>query len=242
MADKYGSDSDIFKVRVLGQFPDAAINQLIPRPLVDAARGRHLRVDQYEFAPIILGVDVAWEGDDRSACFLRQGLRSELLGSWRGIDNMTLAGLIAQFEDKHLSDATFIDVGWGTGVIDYLRSIGRNPVPVNFGGKARGAEYVNARSEMWCEMKDWLAAGGAIPDNQDLAEDLVGPQYYFAPSGKRSLEAKKDMKKRGLPSPDLGDALGLTFAAPVYKRPDVERISPWARRTACQTEYNVLKG
>lgn len=241
MAEKYGEDSDIYKVRVLGGFPNASINQLIPRNVVEDARKRKMREDQFRFAPIVLGVDVAWEGDDRSACFMRQGLHSQLLGQWRNVDNITLAGLIAQFEDRHRADAVFVDVGWGTGVIDCLRSLKRNPIPINFGGSPIGGEYVNKRTEMWCLLREWLAEGGQIPDNQDLEEDLVGPQYFFTMKGKRELEAKRDMKKRGLPSPDLADALALTFAAPVYKRAEVERVSPWARKPGCQTEYDVLR-
>jgi hypothetical protein len=121
-------------------------------------------------------------------------------------------------EDEFQSDATFIDVGWGTGVIDYLRSVGRSPVPVNFGGKALGAEYVNKRIEMWDGLRKWLLAGGTIPRMNDLVEDMVGPEYFHAPNGKKGLESKKDMKRRGLPSPDLADALALTFAAPVSKK------------------------
>ena len=217
MRDSYGEESDQYRVRVLGLFPNASIRQLITRDLCDAASTVKMNPSQYSFAPKVLGVDVAWEGDDRSALFLRQGLRAQLLGEWHTIDNMTFGGIIDQAWHKHQVDACFIDVGWGTGVIDFLRSISRDPIPVNFGGKSISAEYVNKRTEMWCELKKWLESGGQIPDNKDLIEDLVGPEYSFASNGRKSLERKVDMKKRGFCSPDLADALALTFAAPVYK-------------------------
>lgn len=219
MEKKYGRDSDIFRVRVLGDFPSASVVQLIPTDIVEQALGKQLTADQYQHAPKVLGVDVAWYGDDRSAVFLRQGLRSQLLGQWRGVDNMTLAGLVAQFEEEHQTDATFIDVGWGTGVIDRLRQLGHSPVPVNFGGKAKKANrYFNLRAEIWCEMKEWLEAGGILPSIDDLKDDLVAPEYGFTSTGKIQLESKEDIKKRGLASPDLADALALTFTAPVMPK------------------------
>lgn len=242
MKQQYGEESDIYRVRVKGEFPNAAITQLIPRALAEEASARKLHPSQYEFAPKVLGVDVAWEGDDRSCVVLRQGIHSRILGQWRNIDNMTLGGLVAQYEDKHGTDATFIDVGWGSGVIDYLRSIGRDPIPVNFGGKAIKTEFVNKRSEMWCEILAWLRDGGQIQAEDDLIDDLAGPEYYFAPNGRKGLERKKDMKKRGLPSPDLADALALTFAAPVTKKqrgPD--RINPFVQdREFAKSDYDVL--
>lgn len=215
MAAEYGEDSDVYRVRVLGDFPRASVVQLIPLDLVEAAMGKHLRADQYNFAPKVLGVDVAWYGDDRSVIVLRQGLMSKVLGKWRDIDNMTLAGLVAQYEDEYQTDTTFVDVGWGTGVIDRLRQMGRNPVAVNFGGRPTSAKYANKRTEMWCELKKWLESGGALPDDEDLRDDLVGPEYSFDPAGRIKLERKEDMKKRGLSSPDIADALALTFAYPV---------------------------
>jgi hypothetical protein len=224
MKTEYGEDSDVYKIRVLGEFPSTSVNQLISRDSAEAAAIRQCSKHQIDFAPVVLGVDVAWEGDDRSVIYLRQGLHSKCLGVYRNIDNMRLGGLVNQFWNEYKADAVFIDVGWGTGVIDYLRTIGRSPVPVNFGGVSLSIEYVNKRTEMWCEMKKWLVAGGAIYQNRELVEDLVGPEVYFQPSGKKMLEQKKMMKKRGLNSPDVGDALALTFAAPVQKQSEIDAI------------------
>ena len=225
MKQEYGEDSDVYRVRVLGEFPRASICQLVPRELADKAAAVTLGRHQYEFAPIVLGVDVAWEGDDRSCIYLRQGLFSKCLGVWSNIDNMRLGGLVNQFWSEHKADAVFIDVGWGSGVIDFLRGMGRSPIPVNFGGSSLSLEYANKRTEMWLETRKWLEGGGMIERNDDLIEDLISPEYYFLPNGKKILEQKKLMKKRGLRSPDLGDALALTFAFPVQKMPDQPQYS-----------------
>ena len=162
-------------------------------PLTEGAMAKHLR-PTIQLCSQTLGVDVAWYGDDRSVIVLRQGLMSTVLGKWREIDNMTLAGLVAQYEDEYQTDTTFVDVGWGTGVIDRLRQMGRNPVAVNFGGKSTSPKYANKRTEMWCELKKWLESGGALPDDEDLRDDLIGPEYSFDPSGRIKLERKEDMK------------------------------------------------
>ena len=217
LKQEYGENSDMYRVRVLGDFPSASPSQLIPTDLVNAAMNRHLRKDQYNFAPVILGVDVAWEGDDRSSIYLRQGLYSKRLGVWHNIDNMTLAAWVNDHWEEFNADACFVDVGWGTGVIDRLRQLGRNPIPVNFGGKAGETQYANKRSEMWFKMRDWLASGGAIEPDEDLKLDLIAPEYGPMDSGQKILERKKETKKRAGFSPDLGDALALTFAHPVFK-------------------------
>lgn len=241
MIQEYGEDSDVYKVRVLGEFPSASINQLISRELAEMAALRKLLEHQYSFAPVVLGVDPAWEGDDRSTIVMRQGLHSRVLGCYRQIDNIRLGGLVNQFWHEYKADAVFIDVGWGAGVIDFLRAIGREPIPVNFGGKALKLEYADKRTEMWCEGKKWLQDGGQIHNDEALVEDMIGPEIYFLPNGKKKLESKKLMKARGLPSPDLADGLFLTFAAPVVKLSDIEKARVAIGGNKVETDYDVLQ-
>ena len=69
---------------------------------------------------------------------------------------------------------------------------------------------------MWSKTRDWVKAKGCLPPNdQELADDLTAPEYGFDGHNRLQLEKKDDMKKRGLPSPDAGDALALTFTSPV---------------------------
>ena len=136
---------------------------------------------------------------------------------YRGIDNMALADKVAQQIELFRPDAVFVDAGNGAGVIDRLRQLHHEVIEVHFSGSPSQARYLNKRAEMWFEMRDWLRAGGAIPDLVDLKQDLAAPTYRFTPADKIQLESKDDIKARGLPSPDLGDALALTFAFPIYK-------------------------
>lgn len=222
----YGEDSDFVRVRVKGQFPRASSAQLIPEDLVDRAYGKALGDHQYKFAPVALGVDVARYGDDASTIYKRQGLASWRLGRWRNVDTMFLADKVTHFIHSEKPDEVFIDVGaMGPGVIDRLRQLGYQVVEVNFGSAPSDERYKDKRTEMWFGILDWLKSGGVLPEVQDLRDDLISPEYAYTPGGKMALERKEDMKKRGLPSPDDGDGLALTFAYPIVKReadfPDV---------------------
>ena len=132
---------------------------------------------------------------------------------------MELAAIAADAIARWEPDAVFVDAGRGEGVIDRLRQLNLNPIEVNFGGRASNPHYVNKRAEMWDAMRRWIDAGGCIPDNPELKVDLCAPTYSYAnAANKFELESKDDMKKRDLKSPDLADALALTFAAPVAKK------------------------
>ena len=211
----YGEDSDIYRVRVLGEFPKAGDLQFIATDLVEAAMGRHYIPQQYEYAPVILGVDVARFGSDRTVIFKRQGLYADLLWTCHGMDLMATADRVAALIGEHKADAVMIDAGGvGAGVCDRLRQMGHRPIDVQFGGASGLANCLNKRAEMWWRMRDWIK-DGAIPPNEDLKDDLIGPEYQYTTKGLVQLEKKEDMKKRGLASPDLADALALTFAVPV---------------------------
>ena len=221
LVDDHGEDSDIVKVRVRGQFPSQSAMQFISADDADHARSVHLRKEQYSFAPVILGVDPAWTGDDSLEIVLRQGLYSRSLVSLPRNDNdIQVANMIARLEDEHGADAVFVDAGYGTGIVSAGQVMGRNWRLIWFSGKPIDPGYVNKRAEMWGTMKKWLKGGGAIdPADEDLYQDLIGPETVPRLDGKILLESKEDMKERGLPSPNKGDALALTFAEPVAKRP-----------------------
>ena len=216
----HGEDSDFFKIRVRGEFPSQSALQFINGDDVDAARNRHLRVDQYNFAPKIIAVDPAWTGDDKLEILMRQGLYTKSLASIPRNDNdIEIANLIFRLEEEHQADAVFVDAGYGTGIVSAGNVMGRSWQLIWFSGKPANPGYVNKRAEMWGEMKAWLKAGGAIdPADDELYQDLIGPETVPRLDGKILLESKEDMKTRGLPSPNKGDALALTFAAPVAKR------------------------
>ncbi|MEK1902516.1 MAG: terminase, partial [Rhizobium sp.] len=221
LVDDHGEDSDIVKVRVRGQFPSQSAMQFISADDADRARSTHLRSEQYAFAPVILGVDPAWTGDDPTVIMLRQGLYSRRLATIARNDNdIEVANLIARLEDEYEADAVFVDAGYGTGIVSAGTVMGRSWQLVWFGStKVLDPGYYNMRAYIWGQMKRWLKAGGAIdPANEVLYQDLVGPETVARLDGKIQLESKEDMKDRGLPSPNEGDALALTFAQPVVKK------------------------
>lgn len=226
----YGEDSDVAKVRVRGMFPSASTMQFIPLGLVEDAQVRDPG-DGLGSDPVVFGVDCARFGDDESVLAIRCGrdAKSRPWKRWGSMDSMTLAGDIALEADRWHPDAIFVDAGnIGGAIIDRLRQL-RPDTPVMevwFGGEGRDAELepgirvrtANKRAEIWTRMRSWLR-GGAIPTEERLRDDLIGPTYTFAADDTRVLlERKKDMKKRGLPSPDWGDALACTFAEPVLPR------------------------
>lgn len=212
-----------FAREYLCDFSAAGDDQLISLSDVEDASQRVYKPTDMDYAPKILGVDPARFGDDRSVIFPRQGLQAFEPLIYRGIDNMELASRVAAKIDSWQPDAVFIDAGNGSGVIDRLRQMGHDVVEVNFGGKAIDTHYANKRAEMWFNLRDWIHQGGAIPNSVAMKQDLGAPIYWYDASNRLILEPKDDIKKRGLPSPDLGDALALTFAMPVAKRALIKR-------------------
>ncbi|GFM29256.1 terminase [Novosphingobium sp. PY1] len=230
IVDTYGENSDIAKVRVRGMFPSASSMQFIGSEVVDAAQSREIAPGN-SGEPVIFGVDCARFGDDHSTLAIRCGrdARSRPWKRWHQQNSMLVAGDIVLEAQKWHPDAIFVDAGnIGAAIIDRLRQLlPDTPVfEVWFGStKVRQAMFngtptnvYNKRSEIWTNMRDWLI-GGAIPDDQQLKDDLTGPLYGFGGDDTSiMLERKKDMKKRGLASPDDGDALAVTFAEPVAPR------------------------
>ena len=239
--ETYGIDSDFLKVRVRGMFPNQSACQFISTEDVDAAYGRMIRPEQYNFAPVILGCDPAWTGHDSLVVYLRQGLYSKCLLEIPKNDNDTyIAAQLARLEDEHQADAVFIDMGYGTGIYSCGRQLGRNWQLVPFGAASPDPGCYLVRSFIWREMRDWLKSGGHIPEDQTIYQDLISPELIPRSDGKIQLESKQDMRKRGLPSPNKGDALALTFYAPVQSRHPDPRKDPgrtfgWDTATADQT-------
>lgn len=217
--EQYGEDSDTARVEVKGEFPRQGDKQFISREIVDDAVERELQQD--DWAPLVMGVDIARYGDDKTVIRWRQGRdgRSIPPVEVSSMDNMQVAGLVAEWIGKTNPDAVCIDAGNGTGVIDRLKELKYKIHEVWFGSKSSEPEWGNKRTEIWALMREWLK-GGCIDDHADLKTDLTAPEYRYA--GKASdvqmLEAKEEMKKRGFASPDHGDALACTFAVKVARR------------------------
>lgn len=216
---EYGEDSDFFKVRVKGEFPSQSDKQFIPSGLVMEAARRDMPHNGATCA--IIGVDVARFGDDDSVIYTRIGRGWLPIKRFKGLSTTQLVAKVKQHFDEVRAlgfprDRIYINVdegGVGGGPKDQLRDDGYPVRGIQFGAGADDPKtYARLREEMWGRMKLWLMDGGTIPNDQGLIDDLTAPEYDILPGGQIKLESKKDMKKRGMPSPDSADALALTFA------------------------------
>ena len=210
-----------FAREYLCDFTAQGDDQLIALADTEDAAKRVYQQDHVNMSPVVLGIDPARFGDDRSVVFRRQGRQAFKPVVYRGIDNMDLAARVANLIEEYDPDAVFCDAGAGSGVIDRLRQLDYDVIEIPFGGKATKPEqYLNRRSEMWWLMKQWIEEGGAIPNDVALKQELATPIYWYDNVGRRVLESKDQIKKRlqGAGSPDLADALALTFALPVAKK------------------------
>ena len=210
-------------------FRGAEHDGLIRAEAVIRARA-HVAPDQ-RHAPLVLGVDIARGGGDRSHIIDRQGRRAggNVNRSIDSADLMQVTGYVAREIDRLDPDMTFVDgTGIGAGVYDRLRERGyRRLRLVNFGARAEDSRrYANRRAEMWDRLKEWLAdeSGASIPDDDALQAQLCAPGYSFDSNGRLLLEAKEKLRERLGASPDAADALALTFAETVRREAGVAAI------------------
>lgn len=217
--EDYGEDSDYFRVRARGLPPRQSDCQFIPRDVVSDAVNRFIEPDLG--SPLIVSVDVARFGSNKSIILTRQGkdCRSYPIQKFHGLDTMQLSDHIARHLDMVKPDACFIDdAGVGGGVVDRLSQLRYRVIGVNAGSKATDTfRYANLRAEMWDRMCDWLRTG-SIPDDQALIDGLISPEYGFTRQTKLQIESKEDMARRGIESPDEADALAQSFATRVRRK------------------------
>jgi hypothetical protein len=251
--DSYGFDSDFVRIRVLSQFPRAGSTQFISAEMVAEAAAPERDVDVTLNDPLIMGVDVARFGDDKTVFRFRRGRdgRSIKPLKFRGLDTMQVAARVAEAFQTYKPDAIFIDNGgFGAGVVDRCNYLRLPVTGIDFGavpdreiqGRESGIWYYNKRAEMWGSMRDWLA-GGTIDNDPELTSDLSGVEYGYAMKNSRDcivLEKKEHMKARGLASPDDGDALALTFAHPVGQADQRYKYGAPGAQTH-QYEYDPLR-
>jgi len=236
---KYGENSNAWRVRVLGEFPTADDETVIPLELVLSAAGRN--VGPLEYHPV-WGVDVARFGNDRTALAKRQANKLiEPIKHWSGADLMVTAGKIkADYEATHYDmrpREILIDaIGLGAGVYDRCREMGLPVRAINVGEAAATRENcMRLRDELWFKGREWFPERAcSMPQDDGLVAELTAPTYTFTSTGKMVVESKADMKKRGMRAPDLADAFLLTFACSErrkverYRRPEPSNHSAWA--------------
>ena len=225
----WGEENPIFRARVLGEFPDQGEDTLIAMSQVEAAAGRGSALPGTALpdtaggaasddaqGPVVLAVDVARFGSDKSVILKRRGMAVEEVQAFRGLDTMKLAGRVVEAIDAWNPDEVLIDeVGIGAGVVDRLKELGHRVRGVNVGRSARDAKhYSNLRAEGYWTLRQLFADGSIrIPPDNDLVGQVAALRYSFNSLGQVVMESKDEMRKRGVPSPDKADALMLAFLA-----------------------------
>lgn len=236
----YGDDDPWVASYILGRFPSTSINSLLTPDEVEDAMNRHVRLNQYAYSQKRLGVDVAREGLDSTVIFPRQGLAAFRYVQIRNANGPEIAARIISSKARWGSEMEFIDDtgGFGASVIDNMMLNGYTPQGIHFSGKPIDQRYFNKRSEMWMKMAEWVKRGGALPKCERLKKELCAPTYSFK-KGKLALEEKDQIKKRLGFSPDIADALALTFALEDMPATDeFEYIRNLDANTKLKKDYN----
>jgi phage terminase large subunit len=217
MKTRYGEDSNAYRIRVLGEFPLGDDDVIIPLHLAEAAVERDVALSA-NLRPV-WSLDVARFGSDRTVLLRRTGNVVTDIEAWQGLDLMATTGRVKAYFDALLpsqrpTEILVDSIGLGSGVVDRMRELGMPVRGINVSeAPAFGNTYANLRSELIFRVRGWLEQRGArLPKNPALVAELTSIRYSFSSTGKAKAESKDDMRRRGLRSPDLADALFLSFA------------------------------
>lgn len=221
--EDWGRDNDWVRVNVLGQFPLRGADNLLGPDDIVRAQGRDTDPRTLANEASIWGLDPARSPNgDRSVLRERCGIVAFRPHVWRGLDGPELAQRVSHVlnQSKRQPDYLFVDAGGvGASVVDHLRLLGWQSilVPVDFAGAPEDVRFHDKNAEMHWRCAEWVRKVGCLPlDCAVLASELTSRTFAYKARGKRTayaVEAKQDLKDRGLPSPDEADALALTFAA-----------------------------
>ena len=231
MADLEGEDSTEYQVRVLGEFPSMTADSLISVTSIERAIERWKDNDKRGMVPdqrsdigraggdipeVVVGLDVARFGNDRSVACARQGSRVLGIEAWKGADAMETSGRALEFARRWSADVIVVDEsGIGGGVLDRMREVGGiESVGVNVGRAARNSErFANLRAELFSGLKLRFNRDNIeIPDDRELVGELASLRYFFTSRGQLQLESKRKYSGASGASPDKADALMLAFS------------------------------
>lgn len=213
---EFGRDNPWVMAHVLGKFPPGGLNTLLtPDEVREAMTNRNPPEPDWIWAQRRIGIDVARFGDDRTILFPRQGLVAFRPVTMRGARTDAITARALNMIGSFKSEAEFVDDSghWGHGVVDGLLAARRSVRAVIFEDKAAAPQYFNRRAEMWFTMAEWVKRGGSLPNIPEMIPELTRVQYGFQ-GGKIIIQPKAEVKKLIGVSPDLADALALTFAEP----------------------------
>lgn len=216
MKDKYGEDSDTFRVRVLGEFPETDSESYISEIIIRKAINNKLEAQPfYE----IWGLDVARKGSNKTVLTRRAGRRLIEQRVWSKLDTVQVCGRVVNMYDEakefNNSPASIcVDIiGTGSGVYDRLSELGLPVIGVHSGSESSYKDvHLNYRMDLWCAMKEWFEDCPSIPDDSDLVAQLSSVTTVFSSSGRMRMMSKDEMVSSSIESPDKADSLMLTFA------------------------------
>ena len=237
---------EVVAQEIYGEFSDTTEWQFIEGGIIEAAIKQEHHSSAFANEAKVLGVDLAGSGSNATVFYKRQGLQTIEIIRRVGLKGDEMIGIAARILNDWDPDGAFFDGGYNPAVIDVLQNKLNFDVvtKVDFAGASTSPNYLNKRAQMWGDMRDWLASGGAIPDDRTLRRELQQQTYKFSNASKDGsivqLTSKQDMKKEGLLSPDVADALALTFAIPVRKRTAADRYNSNRHSDSYDTEYNLF--
>lgn len=219
-----GMSDDMIQQEFYCSFIASTSDVLIPFELIQAAMDRDV---YYGHSSRIAGLDVARFGDDRTALVVRQGGSISYVETWGKADVVETAGRVMERYKSKLFDSVAVDtIGIGAGVADILRSNGIPVAMVQVSERATDEErFDSQRDELWYSLREWFEDGACcIPKalmpnlRQAILKDIQDIRFKYSPVGKIKVEKKDEMKKRLGYSPDIGDALCLTFSKKIVLR------------------------
>ena len=216
LIEQYGGEgTDEAKTRVLGQFPERATGQLISTEAVE--RAQKTEIAMWDYAPKVMGVDVARFGTNQSEIAIRQGRKVFPIIRVPKGDLMMQAQFVADQIKKERPNLVCVDgSGIGAGMVDRLRQLNFSVMDVNGGNSSMNPRFLNKRAEMYWEMKEFIELGECeLPPDRELKDHLTVTDYGFTDKGRIRLRRKEDIFADHGFSPDKADALSLTFAYPV---------------------------
>lgn len=242
--EKYGEDSNVFRIRVVGDPPLADETTLIQLHWAQGCIDNEVFIPEYE--PLYLGVDVARYGDDESVILPRRGLEVLPWESFQGMNTIDVGGHVIQtYNELCAAGVTVDEIGIGAGLTDWLSKVGSYNSMLSFGvnvssSSSNHMRYHRLRDELWLAMRDkcmrqqYRFPAGAL--GEELCNELASVRYSFDNNGAFVVESKRDMKKRGVKSPNIADALGLTeyfynVATSVFRKStEKKRLHPWEKQ------------
>jgi phage terminase large subunit len=237
---KYGEDSDVARVRIYGEFPKGSLDSFISLEIVEFAKDLTIRKAALSYINVgHIGVDVARFGDDSTILFPRIGAKALAFKKYSKQDTMQTTGRVLELAKQLMADYPNLkkvmikvdDTGVGGGVTDRLKEVIHNDrlpfevIPVNNGESSTDDYYANKGTQIWGDIKELLEQNVSnsvndvdpaieLPNEPNLIKELSTRKFKMTSNGKIRLESKEDMKKRGVGSPDIADALTLAFYEP----------------------------